>query len=169
MTPTDLLDRLGAEGVGVSLNLKLEADEKPSDETLDLIRENRDALLEHLAVEVYGLRNGTHESHLQDGANYQRASNFQRVGSLHLYGDLLHSLMVWIAQHQELRLERPGATVRNARPEHIRDAVKLYPWGVVYDSERRVLVTWGDVPRVTLLGLRDLETDELLIPKAVAA
>lgn len=169
MTPAELLDHLEAEGFEVSLNLKVTAAKKPTDETPVLIRENRDALLEHLAREVCGLRNGTHESHLQDGANYAHARNFRNSGSLHLHGDLFLNLMVWAAQHQELHLEHPSAAVLNARPEHVRDAVKLYPWGVVYDSDRRVLVTWGDVPRVTLLGLRDLETGELLIPEAVAA
>lgn len=50
MTPTDLLKTLEAEGVGVSLNLKLEADTKPSDDTRALIRDNRDALITLLAA-----------------------------------------------------------------------------------------------------------------------
>lgn len=42
MTPADLLARLEAEGVDVSLNLKVTADSKPSDETLELLRCHRD-------------------------------------------------------------------------------------------------------------------------------
>lgn len=155
MQPSAVVETLAAEGI--SLELSVRAKGELTDEHRALIRENRDALLEHLARGAYGRSNGT------------RVSHFQRAGSLHLHGDLLLNLMVWAAQHQELRLERPGGVVLNARPEHIRDALERYPWGVVYDSDRRVLVTWGDVPRVTLLGLRDLETDEALIPEAVAA
>ncbi len=195
MTPTDLLRHLEAEGFEVSLNLKLTADEKPSDETRALIRDNRDALLEHLARERYPVpeaQNGPTplldkgRDKPVDKGSYRRANettsggsevvhqadnlaNFQRAGTLHLYGDLLLNLMVWAAQHQELRLEHPGAVVLNARPEHIRDAVELHPWGVVYDCDRRVLVSWGDVPTYAFRGKRDLETGELLIPEAVAA
>ncbi len=50
MTPADLLKTLEAEGVGVSLNLKLEADTKPSDDTRALIREHRDDLITLLAM-----------------------------------------------------------------------------------------------------------------------
>lgn len=151
MTPADLLARLEAEGVGVSLNLKFEADEKPSDDTRALIREHRDALLEHLARE--------------------RVDTLNRSQSpgLTLYGDLLHSLMVWTARYHELRLERPGAVVLNARPEHIRDAAQAHPWGVVYNRERYQLLHWGDVPGYALQDLRDLEADEPLASEQVAA
>lgn len=169
MTPTDLLRHLEAEGFEVSLNLKLTADEKPSDETRALIRDNRDALLEHLACELCGCSNVPVVKHLENAANYTHGYNFQNSGTLQLYGDLLLNLMVWAAQHQELRLEHPGAVVLNARAEHIREAVEAHPWGVVYDCERRVLVSWGDVPTYALMGKRDLETGELLIPEAVAA
>ncbi len=54
MTPTDLLARLEAEGIGVSLSLKVSADTKPSDDARALIRENQDILLEHLARHRYG-------------------------------------------------------------------------------------------------------------------
>ena len=50
MNPTDLLNRLEAEGVGASLNLKVSADAKPSDETRALIRDNRDDLITLLAL-----------------------------------------------------------------------------------------------------------------------
>jgi hypothetical protein len=82
---------------------------------------------------------------------------------------LLHNLMLWVAQYHELRLEHPNGVILNAQPEHVIEASEAYPWGVVYDSERYLLLSWGDVPKVTLLGLRDLETGELLIPEPVAA
>lgn len=112
---------------------------------------------------TFGCSNVTAPLHLEI------AANFQNSGTLHLYGDLLLNLMGWAAQHQELCLEHPGAAVLNARPEHIRDAVKTHPWGVVYDIDRRVLVTWGNVPTSALRGKHDLETDELLLPEQVAA
>lgn len=49
MNTADLLSRLEAEGITVSLNLKLDAAAQPSTETLDLIRDNRTSLLTHLA------------------------------------------------------------------------------------------------------------------------
>jgi hypothetical protein len=141
MTPTDLLKTLEAEGVGVSLNLKLEADTKPSDDTRALIRGNRDALLEHLIAQA----NGT------------RVSHFQRVGSLHLYGDLLHSLMVWVARYYELRLEHPGGITLDAKPDHVTGALTRYPWGVLYTAECHVLLAWGDVPRHALTDKTELQ------------
>jgi hypothetical protein len=82
---------------------------------------------------------------------------------------LLHNLMLWVAKYHELRLEHPGGVILNARPEHIRDAVKAHPWSVVYDPERYLLMSWGDVPHFALVGKRDLETGELLIAEQVAA
>lgn len=55
-----------------------------------------------------------------------------------------------------------------AKPHHIREAVALYPWGVVSDSENRLITTWGDVPARELQKLRDLETLTLLAPETVA-
>ncbi len=141
MTPTDLLKSLEAEGVGVSLNLKLEADTKPSDDTRALIRDNRDALLEHLITQ----------------AKRTRVSDFPRVGSLHLYGDLLHSLMVWVARFYELRLEHPGGIKLDAKPDHVTGALTRYPWGVVYTAECHVLLSWGDVPRHALTDKTELQ------------
>ncbi len=82
---------------------------------------------------------------------------------------LLHNLMLWVAKYHELRLEHPNGVILNAQPHHVIEASAAYPWGVVYDPERYLLMSWGDVPKVTLLGLRDLETGELLIAEAVAA
>lgn len=103
---------------------------------------------------------------VEDGDNL---ANYQRAGSLHLPPILLHNLMAWVAKFHELRISHPNGTTINATPEHVRDAVKLHPWGVVCDPERCLLLSWGDVPTVTLLGLRDLETGELPIPVQVAA
>ena len=166
MTPTELLKRLEAEGVGVSLNLKLEADTKPSDDTRALIRDNRDALLEHLIAQA----KRTHVSdvgtmstrELQTDKNAEPAdmsasSYFPRVGSLHLYGDLLHSLMVWVARYYELRLEHPGGINLDAKPDHVTGALTRYPWGVVYTAECHVLLSWGDVPRHALTDKTELQ------------
>lgn len=184
MTPAELLIRLKAESVGVSLSLDLEADTKPSDKVLDLIREHRDALLEHLACELTNTTRGAviddgpnvrGEAHLEAGANYAHERSFwstrslPRGASLELHGDLLHNLMVWAGQYSELRLERPGGMVLNAKPEHLTDALSLYPWGVVYDQTKAVLVTWGDVPRYALQGKRDLKSGALLVSEQVAA
>ncbi len=43
MNPADLFKTLEAEGVGVSLNLKLEADSKPSDETENTVQDGTNA------------------------------------------------------------------------------------------------------------------------------
>ncbi len=134
MTADDLLKTLEAEGVGVSLNLKVSADAKPSDDTRALIRNNRDALLEHLARTRYPV-----------------------AGGLHLYGDLLHSLMVWVARYYEFRLEHPGGINLDAKPDHVTGALTRYPWGVVYTAERYVLLAWGDVPRHTLTDKTELQ------------
>lgn len=87
----------------------------------------------------------------------------------HLPPILLHNLMAWVAKFHELRVQHPNGLILNAQPHHVIEASEAYPWGVVYDLERYLLTSWGDVPKVTLLGLRDLETGELLIPEAVAA
>ena len=151
MNPAELLKHLEAEGVGVMLALDLEADAEPKGETLDLIRENRDALLEHLARELVGTPNA-----------------LASVG-LTLHGDLLHSLMVWTGQYSELRLEHPGGVILNAKPEHVGDALNAHPWSVVYDQTKAVLVTWGNVPRYALMDKRDLKTETWLEPQEVAA
>jgi len=135
LTPTDLLKTLEAEGVGVSLTLKVSADARPSDDTRALIRDNRDALLEHLIAQAKS----------------------PHVGSLHLYGDLLHSLMVWVARCYELRLEHPGGVILNAKPDHVTGALTRYPWGVLYTAERHVLLAWGDVPRHALTDKTELQ------------
>ncbi len=169
MNAADLLKTLEAEGVGVSLNLKLEADTKPSDDTRALIRDNRDALLEHLASELTNVRGETHledtaivptSEQLDDGANFQRAGTLSRridETGLTLYGDLLHSLMVWVARYYELRLEHPGGTNLDAKPDHVNDALTRYPWGVLYTAECHVLLTWGDVPRHALTNKTELQ------------
>lgn len=50
MTPRDLLERLAAEGVGVSLKVRLDGDTQPSPETLDLLTRHRDDLITYLAM-----------------------------------------------------------------------------------------------------------------------
>ncbi len=158
MTPTDLLKTLEAEGVGVSLNLKLEADTKPSDDTRALIRDNRDALLEHLIAQAK-------RTHVSDVGTMSTRVDivpvpeqlFRSSGSLHLYGDLLHSLMVWVARYYELRLEHPGGINLDAKPDHVTGALTRYPWGVVYTAECHVLLAWGDVPRHALTDKTELQ------------
>jgi hypothetical protein len=82
---------------------------------------------------------------------------------------LMHSLLLWVAKYHELRISHPNGVILNAQPKHVIQASEAYPWGIVYDPERYLLMSWGDVPKVTLLGLRDLETGELLIAEQVAA
>lgn len=144
MTPHELVQRLEAEGVSVSLNLKVKAERQPLPETVALLEQYRDELLEYLV-------------------------KTSAPGGLHLPAILLENLMVWTARYHELRIQHPDGLTLNAKPEHIRDAVKLHPWGVVYSRERYQLLRWGAVPGYALQDLRDLETDEPLVPEQVAA
>jgi hypothetical protein len=109
-----------------------------------------DPVLE-LATELCGHSNVSHEKHL------------------HLPPPLLHSLMVWIVAYHELCILRPNGLTRNARPEHVTEALGAYPWGVVYRADLYLLLTWGAPPESALEGLHDLVTGELLIPDRVAA
>ncbi len=97
------------------------------------------------------------------------SSDLTETVGLHLYGDLLHSLMVWVALYYELRLEHPGGINLDAKPDHVNAALTRYPWGVVYTAECHVLLAWGDVPTSALLEKRDLLTDEPLVPETRAA
>lgn len=128
MTPPELLKRLEAEGVVVSLNLKLDADEKPSDETLALIQENRADLITLLALR-----------HISSSDYYLKIATSS------------------------------GKAYVMAKPHHIREAVELYPWGVVSDSKNRLITTWGDVAAHKLQGLRDLATGEPMTADVVPA
>ena len=150
MTTAEVLERLKADGVGVTLAVDLEATSEPNPETLQLIRDNRDVLLEYLARECVGTPNASQS----DG--------------LTLYGDLLHSLCVWVHRYHELRLEHPGGVILGARPEHITAAL-TERWGVVYTAERHALITWGSVPRGPLMEKCDLLTNEPLVPETRAA
>lgn len=89
--------------------------------------------------------------------------------SVYLPPILLKNLMAWVAKFHELRIQHPNGITINATPEHVRDAAKLHPWGVVYDSKRYLLMSWGDAPTWALMDKRDLETDEVLTPEAVTA
>lgn len=151
MTPAELLAHLKGEGLELSLNLKVTTESKPSDETLSLVREHRDTLLVHIARELIG------------------APDSLESTGLTLHGDLLHSLMVWARGWSELRLEYPGGVMLNAKPEHLTDAFNRYPWGVIYNQAKAVLVSWGDVPRCSLIGKRNLKTGALLVSEQVAA
>ena len=128
MNPTDLLERLEAEGIGAAVNLKVTADRKPSDETRALIREHRDDLVTLLALR-----------HIS-GSSY----------------------------HLNIRTSS-GKTYVMAKPHHIDEAVKLYPWGVVYDSKDRLITTWGDVPSSALANKQGLKADESLAEEQVTA
>lgn len=52
MTPRDLLERLGDEGVSVLVKLKVEGAEPPSPETLGLLKRHHDDLLAHLTRDL---------------------------------------------------------------------------------------------------------------------
>ncbi len=154
MTASDLLKTLEAEGVGVSLNLKLEADAKPSDDTLTLIREHRDALLEHLIAGA-NYKHANNLSRRRD--NLPMSANFQRAANLHLYGDLLHSLMAWVARHYELRLEHPGGVILNAKPEQAVQHLTCSAWALLYDETQTILATAGNVPHHVLADKTELQ------------
>ena len=142
MNATDLLDRLEAEGVSVSLNLKVSADARPSDETRALIRDNRDALREYLAGEFAGT-----------------VKRLQSPG-LTLYGDLLHSLMVWVHRYHELSVEHPGGVIPDASPEQAAHHLQTSGWAVLYDETKTILATAGNVPARILKDKTELHTTE---------
>jgi hypothetical protein len=52
VTPRDLLERLGDEGVNLSVKLKVEGAEPPSPETLGLLKRHRDDLIAHLTRDL---------------------------------------------------------------------------------------------------------------------
>ena len=53
-----------------------------------------------------------------------------------------------------------------AKPHHLEEAVRLYPWGVLSDSQGRLITSWGDVPTSALTGLGRLVPN---IPEEVPA
>lgn len=91
---------------------------------------------------------------------------------LYLPSTMLESLMTWTEMYHELRITHPAGLTLNAKPEHVRDALKLHPWGVVHftdDAGRWLLLSWGNVPASALMGLHDLDTGALLASEQVAA
>ena len=190
MNPADLLNRLEAEGIGAALNLKVTADRKPSDETRALIQENRDTLLEYLAGKFVAanVRGETHLTgaanvsepiqtdapDMTHGSNFHVDGNFQRAGTLRntatlptsentgvtLYGDLLHSLMVWVHRYHELRLEHPGGVIPEASPEQAAHHLQTSAWCVLYDETKTILATSGTVPSRVLKDKTELQTTE---------
>lgn len=88
---------------------------------------------------------------------------------LGLHGPILLNLLRWIHKFNELTLEYPSGMTVDATPEASLDLMNTHPWGVVYDPERYLLLTWGDVPTAALLDKRDLLTDEPLVKEKVAA
>ncbi len=140
-----LLERLEREGVALSLELRVKGD--LSDDTRALIREHRDALLEHLIAEANYSR----------VSNLEEPSNTQRVAYLHLCGDLLHSLMAWVARHYELRLEHPGGSILNAKPEQVAQHLTASAWALLYDETETILATAGNVPRHALADKNELQ------------
>ena len=137
MNPTDILKTLNDDGAQLELSLR-GSNLTPEHKTL--IRDNRDALLSYLAGELVG------------------ACQTDKSPGLHLYGDLLHSLMVWVSRYHELRLEHPGGVILNARPEHAAHHLTASAWAVLYDETHTVLATAGTVPRRALAGKTTLET-----------
>lgn len=136
MNPHDLLKQLDRDGAQLELSLR---GSSLTPEHKALIRDNRDALLEYLARECVGTPNAS-ESH-----------------GLILYGDLLHSLMVWVSRYHELRLEYPGDTIPNATPEQAAQHLTASAWAVLYDETKTILATAGNVPRDALTGKNELQ------------
>jgi hypothetical protein len=132
MTAAEVLKQLEAQGVQASLNLKLKAEAKPSDETLSLITANREALITHLA----------------------------KQRGLILYGDLLASLMVWTSQHHTMNCafykDREGVAF-NATADFIADKLQSSAWAVVSDKQGVTLATVGNVPAHVFQGKTFLE------------
>lgn len=148
MEASEIVEVLAAAGVGLELSVRAKGE--LDDQHRALIREHRDALLEHLAAQ-----------HGDPGKI--------RGSSVQLHGELFHNLMVWAGQWSELRLERPGETTLSARPEYIAEAPERFRWGLVYDQTGAVLVSWGPVPRAAFIGKRDLLTGAVLLPEEMAA
>lgn len=89
-----------------------------------------------------------------------------------LPADLMQSLTTWRERFQQLRVEHPNGisiVFSKAPLDGVPGTVERYPWGVIYEPGRRLLMSWGDVPARALIDKRDLETGELLTPEAVAA
>ena len=138
----DLIDRLELDGV--TLALQLRAAGNLTDEHRSLITEHRDDLITALAMKQ----------------------------GLYLPSTMLSSLMTWTTMYHELRITHPAGLTINAKPEHVRDALKLYPWGVVHftdDGGRWLLLSWGSVPTHALRELKDLDTGTVLVSEQVAA
>ena len=91
---------------------------------------------------------------------------------LYLPAKMLESLLTWTEMYHELRITHPDGLTINAKPEHVRDALKLHAWGVVHFSDkdgRWLVLSWGNVPTHALMELHDLDTGALLIADQVAA
>lgn len=107
-----------------------------------------------------------------DTLNRNKGETYRNVVPVHLPLKMLESLMNWTGYYHELRITHPGGLTINAKPEHVREALNLHPWGAVYitdDVGRFLVLSWGEVPTHALRELRDLETEELLVPEQVAA
>jgi len=147
---------------GVTLELKddtaLRAHGVLTDTLRDVIRENRDELL------VYLKGDPDPTPCLNKGVPEKAADKLH----YHLPPILLSNLMLWVTRYHELRLEHPTGLILDAQPHHVVEASEAYPWGVVYDPERYLLASWGDVPTYALRGKRDLETGDLLMAEQAA-
>ncbi len=136
MNPADLLKQLDQSGAHLELSLR---GSNLTPEHKALVREHRDSLLECLARECVGTPNASQSN------------------GLTLYGDLLHSLMVWVSRYHELTVEHPGGVILNARPKHAAQHLANSAWAVLYDGTETILATAGNVPRHALAGKPKLQ------------
>jgi hypothetical protein len=134
MTPRDLLARAAAEGVTVTLKLRLDGN-RPTPETLELLTAHKDALLDYLAA--------------------------ARVGGLDLPPVLAHSLLVWIARYHPLHVTTPQGTQLDATPEQALDALQASAWCVIADGEGYRLISRGNVPAEVRTTLAELDTSSM--------
>lgn len=158
--PLDKIDRKGGEDDSVN-SVKPVLEESADKSSRADKHEGRDLAT---VVPTPSLDKGSPESVTRE---VSQPSHHQRASNMHFPVVLLENLMAWVAKYHELRVEHPNGLILNAQPHHVRDAHEKHGWGVVYDPERYLLLSWGDVPEDALVSLRDLDTGELLIPETV--
>jgi hypothetical protein len=158
--PLDKIDRKGGEDY--SVNSVKPVLEEPADETSRASEDEGRSFTTVAATPSLG--KGVPESVTRE---VNQPSHNQRASNVYLPAVLLENLMAWVVKYHELRVEHPNGLILNAQPHHVRDVHEKHDWGVVYNPERHLLLSWGDVPEDALVGLHNLDTGELLIPETV--
>lgn len=76
---------------------------------------------------------------------------------LYLSRKLRDSVIPEITENPELRIEHPDGLTLLAKPRHIIESLATYAWGVVYTTDRCVLLAWGEVPAATIEGFNNVD------------